>query len=208
MRWKLPCHHRRSTYARPRLPTRVRRTSEPVPATPPPQAHFGRLRETQIGPGGFRSAGADPQLAGPISRRRPVIVTDPTGHWSPFELGATASEQNRCCTAEDEQAPGRETGEFCTGARHRVTTGAPGLARVRAASGFVSGDDELPVHADVQAVRLDLVGPYVSLGVVGEAVDLHSGRSLIIAAGRLRVELRVEVLGPDLELHLGLGLAG
>src|SRR5699024_7877608 len=61
---------RRSTYARPRLPTRVRRTSEPVPATPPPQAHFGRLRETQIGPGGFRSAGADPQFAGPVSRRR------------------------------------------------------------------------------------------------------------------------------------------
>src|SRR5699024_1795544 len=87
----------------------------------------------------------------------PGIVTDPTGHWSPFELGATASEQNRCCTAEDEQASGRETGEFGTGARHRVTAGAPGLARVRAASGFVSGDDELPVHADVQAVRLDLV---------------------------------------------------
>src|SRR5699024_5336058 len=138
----------------------------------------------------------------------PGIVTDPTGHRSPFELGATASEQNRSCTAEDEQASGRQTGEFGTGARHRVTTGAPGLARVRAASGFVSGDDELPVHADVQAVRLDLVGPYVGLGVVGEAVDLHSGRSLIIAASRLLVELRVEVLGPDFELHLGLGHAG
>src|SRR5699024_4139490 len=97
---------------------------------------------------------------------------------SPFELGATASEQNRCCTAENEQAPGRQTGELGTGARHRVTTGAPGLARVRAASGFVSGDDELPVHADVLAVRLDLVGPYVGLRVVGEAVDLHSGRPL------------------------------
>src|SRR5699024_574837 len=157
------------------------------------------LAQTQNGPGESVPPGPIPSSRGRARTVGPGIVTDQTGHWSPFELGATASEQNRCCTAENEQAPGRQTGELGTGARHRVTTGAPGLARVRAASGFASGDDELPVHADVLAVRLDLVGPYVGLRVVGEAVDLHSGRPLIIAAGRLLVELRVEVLGPDLE---------
>src|SRR5699024_11236166 len=115
-------------------------------------------RHTSVGCARRRSAPADSVPPGPIPSSRgrsravgPGIVTDPTGHWSPFELGATASEHNRCCTAEDEQASGRETGELGTGARHRVTTGAPGLARVRAASGFVASENEVPVHAAVPA---------------------------------------------------------
>src|SRR5699024_6669821 len=70
-------------------------------------------RHTSVGCARRRSAPADSVPPGPIPSSRvryhavgPGIVTDPTGHWSPFELGATASEQNRCCTAEDEQASG------------------------------------------------------------------------------------------------------
>ncbi len=82
---------------------------------------------TQIGPGGF-PPGPIPSSWGRSRAVGPGIVTDPTGHWSPFELGATASEQNRRCTAEDQQASCRQTGEFGTGARHRVAPGAAGLA--------------------------------------------------------------------------------
>src|SRR5699024_9765304 len=112
--------------------------------SPPPAGTHRSLAQTQNGPGESVPPGPIPSSWGRARTVGPGPGTDPTGHWSPFELGATASEQNRCCTAENEQAPGRQTGELGTGARHRVTTGAPGLARVRAASGFVSGDDELP----------------------------------------------------------------
>src|SRR5699024_12038937 len=113
----------------------------------------------QKGPGESVPPGPIPSSWGRSRTVGPGIVTDQTGHWSPFELGATASEQNRCCTAENEQPPGRQTGELGTGARHRVTTGAPGLARGRAASGFVSGHADLPVHPAVLALPLALLGP-------------------------------------------------
>src|SRR5699024_1181730 len=76
------------------------------------------LAQTQNGPGKSVPPGPIPSAWGRSRTVGPGTVTDPTGHWSPFELGATASEQNRCCTAENEQAPGRQTGELGTGARH------------------------------------------------------------------------------------------
>src|SRR5699024_12317583 len=85
------------------------------------------LAQTQKGPGESVPPGPIPSSWGRSRTVRPGSVTDPTGHRSPFELGATASGQNRCCPAEKEQAPGRQTGQLGTGARDRVTTGAPAL---------------------------------------------------------------------------------
>src|SRR5699024_778090 len=70
------------------------------------------LAQTQKGPDESVPPGPIPSSWGRSRTVGPGMVTAPTGHRSPFELGATASEQNRCCTAENEQAPGRQTGEI------------------------------------------------------------------------------------------------
>src|SRR5699024_12405044 len=119
----------------PNLRAGARETASADAHRPPLAGTHRSLAQTQKGRDESVPPGPIPGSWGRSRTVGPGIVTAPTGHRSPFELGATASEQNRCCTAEDEQAPGRQTGEIGTGARHRVTTGAPGLARVRAACG-------------------------------------------------------------------------